>query len=216
MVCEPDPLVLHLLAQGLVLGPRADIRRVAEHEGDLAVVRHALIGWREVSAAASIRPIVALAAAADVSARVEAIDVGIGRVPCVVPRIVEPRRMVEHVAHDGRGPLVLPAAYVGEALGARVERNPLRRVVRVQLQDMRDGRGREAEACAVRQVVAQVSVGVDGSLRRIVRALVRVGPVEVRDVGEAAGVEELGRVVGDDVSILHPSAFQARPLVFTV
>lgn len=130
-----------------------------------------------------------------------------GRVPRVVPRIFEPRRVVEHVAHDGRGPLVLPAARVGEALGARVERNPLRRVVRIQLQDARDGRGREAEARAVRQVVAQVGVGVDGPPRRVVRALIRVGPVEVWDMGKSAGVEELGRVVGYDVAILRSSAF---------
>ena len=76
--------------------------------------------------------------------RVEAVDVG-GRVERVVPRVVEPRRVVEHVA-QGRGDALVLVALRGEALGARVERDAEGWVVRVQAHDFADRGGQEAEA----------------------------------------------------------------------
>lgn len=69
---------------------------------------------------------------------------------------------------------------------------------------MRDGCVREVEARLVQQVVAQIRVRVYRvACWCVVGALVRVRPVEVRNVCEAAGVEENAGVGGDYVAILY-------------
>ena len=105
-----------------------------------------------------------------------------------MPRVVEPRRVVEHVAQD-RGDALVLVALRGEALSARVERDAEGWVVRVQAHDFADRGGREVEAGRVEQEGVEVGVSVYDVVGCVVGAFVGVCAVEVRDVGEASGVE---------------------------